>query len=69
VRNKSIAALAAVFYVLHQDWWFWRSATPLVFGFLPVGLFYHVLYTVAAAGLMWLLVRAAWPSLTDEDQR
>jgi hypothetical protein len=53
--------LAIILYVLHQDVWFWRTARPLVFGFLPVGLFYHAAFTVACAGLMWLLVRIAWP--------
>jgi hypothetical protein len=56
----AIAVLAL--YVLHQDVWFWRSVTPLAFGILPVGLWYHVLYTLAIAGLMALLVRYAWPS-------
>jgi hypothetical protein len=49
-------------YVLHQDVWFWRSARPLVFGFLPVGLAYHALFSIAASLVMWLLVRYAWPS-------
>ena len=55
-----IAVLAL--YLLHQDFWLWRKADPLVFGFLPIGLFYHVCYTLAVAALMWLLVRHAWPS-------
>jgi hypothetical protein len=55
----AIAVLAL--YVLHQDVWFWRSVTPLAFGVLPAGLWYHVAYTLAVAGLMWLLVRHAWP--------
>ncbi len=40
-------AVAAVvlLYVLHQDFWFWREARPLVFGFLPIGLFYHAAFT------------------------
>ena len=33
-----------------------------MFGFLPVGLFYHGVYSLAAAGLMWALVRFAWPA-------
>jgi dipeptide/tripeptide permease len=41
--------------------WLWRLARPLVFGFLPVGLFYHAVFSVAAAGLMGLLVFFAWP--------
>ncbi len=49
-------------YFLHQDFWNWNKASPLVFGFLPVGLFYHVGYSLAAALLMWLLVTFAWPA-------
>jgi hypothetical protein len=41
--------------------WFWRSARPLVFGVLPVGLFYHVCYVIAVVFLMALLVKWAWP--------
>ena len=54
--------LIALFAVLHQDFWFWRTARPLVFGFMPIGLFYHAAFTVACAGLMWLLVKHQWPS-------
>ena len=54
--------MAAVLYALHQDFWFWRLARPLVFGFLPIGLFYHAAYTVAIAALMSGLVRTDWPA-------
>jgi hypothetical protein len=53
--------MAAALYALHQDVWFWREARPLVFGFLPIGLFYHATYTLAISLLMWLLVRTHWP--------
>jgi hypothetical protein len=56
-------------YALHQDVWFWDHARPLVLGFLPIGLFYHVCYSVAAAALMWLLVRHAWPSHLEDTSR
>jgi hypothetical protein len=52
----------AILYVLHQDIWFWRTARPLVFGFLPVGLAYHAAYSVAAALVLAVLVRFAWPA-------
>ena len=39
--------ITALVYALHQDVWFWRAARPLVFGFLPIGLFYHAAYTAA----------------------
>jgi hypothetical protein len=64
-RLLLIGAFIAL-YVLHQDFWFWRTPTPLVFGFLPIGLFYHVLYTLAVAGLLWLLVKYTWPSHLEE---
>jgi hypothetical protein len=62
-----LAGLIALVYVLHQDWWLWRSATPLVFGFIPIGLFYHAMYSLAVAALMGLLVRLAWPSHLEND--
>jgi hypothetical protein len=53
-------------YALHQDFWFWRTARPLVLGFVPVGLFYHACFSAAAALLMWLLVRFAWPAHLED---
>ena len=57
-----LALAVAALYVLHQDVWFWDTARPLVFGFLPIGLFYHAAYSVAVAVLMLLLIRFAWPA-------
>ena len=69
MRTKQLTAvlLVAIMYALHQDLWFWRTPTPLVFGMLPVGLFYHAAYTAATAGLLWLLVRLIWPSHLDPE--
>ena len=53
-------AAIVVLYVLHNDWWFWYD--PRIVLGLPVGLTYHIGYNVAAAVLMYLLVRFAWPS-------
>ena len=61
IRAIALAAAIAVLYAVHQDLWFWRTARPLLFGFLPVGLAYHGAYCVAAALLMWTLTRVAWP--------
>ena len=67
---KKILLFLAVFglYLLHQDIWFWRRATPLVLGFIPIGLFYHACYSVAAALVLWLLVTHAWPAHLDEEE-
>jgi hypothetical protein len=58
--------LVLAVYALHQDFWFWRSAEPLLFGVLPAGLWYHAGYTLAAALLMWLLSRVAWPAHLEQ---
>ncbi len=60
-----IAVLAL--YVLHQDIWFWRTPRPFVFGFIPIGLFYHAMFAVAASLLMWMLVKFAWPGHLEEE--
>lgn len=65
-RTLLIVAVIAL-YVLHQDFWFWRTAHPLVFGFIPIGLFYQGCYSVAAALLMWLLVKFAWPAHLERE--
>ena len=57
-----IALAIVTLYALHQDVWFWSSARPLVFGFMPIGLFYHAAFSVLVALLMGLLVRYAWPA-------
>jgi hypothetical protein len=56
-----------VLYILHQDIWFWRTARPFVFGFIPIGLFYHACYSIAAAGVLALLVKYAWPGHLEEE--
>ena len=54
-------------YLLHQDFWFWDEARPLVFGFLPIGFFYHAVYSLAVMALMWALIRFAWPAHLEAD--
>lgn len=56
----TVYAALLVLYALHNDLWFWYDSR-IVLG-LPVGLTYHIFYNLAAAGLMFLLVRYAWPS-------
>ena len=56
-----LTLLVLAVYVLHQDNWNWKTAEPLVFGFLPVGLAYHAGYSILAAVMMAILVKFAWP--------
>jgi hypothetical protein len=67
MKRLFLVGLVIALYVLHQDFWFWRAARPFVFGFLPVGLFYHVCYTLAVSLVMWLLVRLAWPAQLEAE--
>ena len=62
MKRLLLVIIFIALYVLHQDFWYWRTARPLIFGFLPVGLFYHVIFTLATSAAMWLLVRLAWPA-------
>jgi hypothetical protein len=62
VKILLLTLLVLVVYFLHQDFWNWRKAEPLVFGFLPVGLAYHAGYSILASVLMAVLVKFAWPS-------
>ncbi len=62
LRTYLLAGLVAAIYVLHQDFWNWRKAEPLVFGFLPIGLAYQAGYSILAAVMMVVLVRTAWPN-------
>jgi Protein of unknown function (DUF3311) len=48
-----------VLYLLHNDLWLWNDAR-LVCG-LPVGLVYHVGFSIATSIVLTLLVLKAWP--------
>ena len=63
--SQLVWALILLLLVLHQDNWFWSDGR-LVFGFIPIGLFYHACISLAA-GVVWLLaVKWAWPDGLDE---
>ena len=66
VKTVLLTLLVLAVYVLHQDFWNWKRATPLVLGFLPVGLAYHAAYSLLAALTMALLVKFAWPKHLED---
>ena len=57
--------IAAALFVLHQDLWFWNDPT-LLFGFMPIGLAYHALFSIVAAVLWFLAVKFAWPAHLED---
>lgn len=52
--------LVIALFVLHHDFWYWEDTT-LLFGFMPIGLFYHAMYSLAAGFVWFLAVKFAWP--------
>ncbi|HXP61812.1 MAG TPA: hypothetical protein VN829_15060 [Dongiaceae bacterium] len=61
-----LTLLVVAVYLLHQDFWNWKKATPLIFGFLPIGLAYHAAYSMLAAVTMAVLVKFAWPTHLED---
>lgn len=68
MKYVTAAAIVSALYALHQDIWYWRTARPLVFGVLPIGLFYHAAYTVVTSLALWWLVHLVWPSHLEPDR-
>lgn len=56
---------AAILFVLHHDFWFWDDTT-LVLGFMPIGLAYHLMFSLAAAAVWFAMIKFAWPTHVEE---
>ena len=59
--SRTLWIAIVVLIVLHQDNWFWEDGT-LVFGFLPVGLFYHACISLAAVATWFVATKCFWPT-------
>lgn len=66
VKWMLLAAFLAVLAMRH-DYWNWETPGYLLFGFLPVGLWWQGLVSICAALMMWLMVRFAWPGELELD--
>jgi hypothetical protein len=60
-----IAGLVILLLILHQDNWFWTDDT-LLFGFMPIGLFWHACISIAASLTWYLATKIAWPHVEPE---
>ncbi len=56
----TVTLLAVILISWHQDYWLWDNGT-LVFGILPMGLFWHICISLLAMLTWWLATRIAWP--------
>ena len=63
--GKFAWALVALLAILHYDFWNWDNRS-LVFGFMPIGLFFQALISIGAALAWALVVKFAWPSRIEE---
>ncbi len=64
-NRLKLYGLLVLLYVLHTDWWLWNDSRQ-VLG-LPVGLLYHLVYMLATAVVMYMLVTQAWPRHLELD--
>ena len=63
--KRFVVILLILLAILHQDFWYWDSIEPLVFGFIPIGLAYQIGVSIAA-GILWALaVCYCWPKDVD----
>lgn len=60
-----IAGLVILLIVLHQDNWNWDNSN-LIFGFIPVTLFYQMCISVGASAVWYLATKIAWPEDLEE---
>lgn len=64
--RKLVYGLIILLLILRHDFWWWDSAY-LVFGFVPIGLFYQAMISLAAGVLWALAVKYCWPKGLDEE--
>jgi hypothetical protein len=63
--QRTLWIAAIILGILHQDFWLWDHK-GLLLGFLPIGLGYHVLFSICVS-LLWIAaVVWAWPTEVEE---
>ena len=65
-KRRLVYLLILILLVLHNDFWLWDRVDPLILGWMPIGLFYHVVYLIAALVVLGLMVRFAWPEPPED---
>ncbi|MEM7145946.1 MAG: hypothetical protein AAF591_12485 [Verrucomicrobiota bacterium] len=65
MRSPIVIGIFVFLALAHQDFWLWDDPS-LVFGFIPITLFYHASYSIVAAIFWGLVSKFAWPSYLEE---
>lgn len=60
--KRVVVLFAGLLVVLHQDFWWWHRVEPLLLGYIPIGLAWHVGISLMAAVLAAMIVRYCWPA-------
>jgi Na+/H+ antiporter NhaA len=58
-----LLACTAIALIWANSWW---DDPTLAFGFLPIGLAYHVGFSIAASALWFAYIKFAWPTHVEE---
>ncbi len=58
--KKLTIGLFFLMLVLHQDFWFWQDER-LLFGFVPVAVAYHGVFSILCSALGWMAFHHLWP--------
>lgn len=66
IKKRLFWLSLVVLILLHHDFWFWSDGT-LLLGYLPVGLAYHALISLAAGALWAVAVFYALPEVFEAD--
>ena len=67
-RPAAVWFLILALLVLHHDFWQWNRVEPLLWGWAPIALWYHVGYTFVCIAVMFLLGRWIWPEPPEIDR-
>jgi hypothetical protein len=63
--KRLVLVLVLLLFVLHQDFWWWDDIDPLAFGFLPIGLTFHVILSLVTSVVLFMAVKHWWPHDVD----
>ena len=61
MKHVFLWLLAAALLVMHLDFWNWSTPYPLLFGVLPIGIWWQALFALGCSVMMALFGWLAWP--------
>jgi len=64
--KRVVIVFLGLLIVFHQDFWWWHRVEPMVLGFIPIGLAWHVGLSLLAAVLAAMMVRYCWPANLED---